>query len=158
MRAAEPPFGDDDFGVGPPLDEPMVRRAEEALGVRLPRGYLALLHTRNGGVLRRRRFPTPFATSWAPDHVEADQLLGIGGSDGIDTALGSAYLVREWEYPAVGVVAFLTPSCGHDAVMFDYSACGPAGELSIAYVDEDRVPRTVAGGFDEFIAGLLPSC
>jgi hypothetical protein len=38
--------------------------------------------------------------------------------------------------------------------MLDYSESGPDGEPSVVYVDEDRVPRRVAGTFAEFIALL----
>jgi hypothetical protein len=55
----------------------------------------------------------------------------------------------------VGIVICVTPSGGHDSVMLDYRACGPEGEPTVVYVDEDRVPRQVAESFEEFIVGLI---
>jgi hypothetical protein len=87
-----------------------------------------------------------------------DMLYGIGAGNewGIDHELGSRYLIAEWDYPDIGVVAFGTPSGGHDTVMLDYTNLGPDGEPTVAYVDEDRVPRTIAGSFAEFLAVLRP--
>ncbi|NUT99583.1 MAG: SMI1/KNR4 family protein [Saccharothrix sp.] len=148
----------DPYYTGPPLTEDLVRGAEASLGVRLPRSYLALLGRRNGGTPRRRCAFTPFPTSWAPDHFEIRGLRGIGGKWGIDSPdLGSRYLVAEWGYPDVGVVICQLPSAGHDTVMLDYRECGPEGEPAVVYVDEDRVPRRVAGTFDEFTA-ILVAC
>lgn len=150
-------FEDDDFYTSPPLDGDMLRRAEEDLGVRLPRSYVDVLFHRNGGLLRRRCCPTEFRTSWADNHFEILALLGIGGEWGVDSSSGrgSAYLITEWEYPEIGVVICHLPSAGHDTVMLDYSGCGPEGEPSIAYIDEDRIPRHVANSFEEFIAQLV---
>ncbi|MCF2530733.1 SMI1/KNR4 family protein [Yinghuangia soli] len=150
-------FEDEDYFTGPTLRVCMAERAQESLGVVLPRRYLDLLAVRNGGLLRRRVCPTPFRTSWAGDHFEVQQLYGIGGDNGIDAETGSAYLIDEWDYPPIGVVLFGTPSGGHDTVMLDYSVCGPGGEPSVAYVDEDRVPRTVAGSFGAFLDLLRPA-
>jgi hypothetical protein len=140
--------------VGPPLTPELVRRAEELLGVRLPRAYVALLHRQNGGVLRNTCHPTDFHTDWAADHFAVDVLLGIGHPWGIEH---SADLIAEWDYPEIGVVFGVTPSAGPDTVMLDYSGCGPEGEPAVAYVGDDRVPRRVAGSFEEFLAGLVPS-
>ncbi|WP_437079766.1 SMI1/KNR4 family protein [Streptomyces sp. enrichment culture] len=151
-------FEDSDYYTGPPLDSDMLRRAEEDLGVRLPRSYVEVLLLRNGGTPRRRCFPTSFPTSWADDHFEISGIRGIGGSWGIDSwsGHGNSYLIAEWGYPEIGVVICDTPSAGHDTVMLDYSDCGPKGEPAIAYIDEDRVPRRVAQSFDEFLARLVP--
>jgi hypothetical protein len=151
-------FEDNDYYTGPPLDSAMIRRAEEDLGVLLPRSYVEVLLLRNGGTPRRRCFATSFPTSWADDHFEITAIRGIGGSWGIDSSSGkgSSYLISEWEYPRIGVVICDTPSAGHDTVMLDYSECGPEGEPAVAYIDEDRVPRRVAESFDEFIARLIP--
>ena len=85
-------------------------------------------------------------------------ILGIGGASGIDTPMRdgdtrSEYLVREWGYPPVGVVLCVTPSGGHDTVMLEYSGGGP--EPAVAYVDEDRVPRRIAGTFAEFLENFF---
>ena len=149
-------FTDSDYYRGPPLTSAMVQRAETALGVRLPGGYLELLSENNGGTFAKRFIATSFPTSWAADHFAVSGLLGIGGERGIDstTGLGSVDLIAEWGYPDVGIVICDTPSAGHDTVMLDYSACGPLGEPTVVYVDEDRVSRQVA---DAFIA-LLADC
>jgi hypothetical protein len=148
------PFENDSANVGPPLTAAMVAHAEHVLGVRLPQSYVDLLYEQNGGILRNSCFPTPFRTSWAPDHISLDVLSGIGGTDGID--VWSAYLVGEWGYPDVGVVIGITPSAGHDTVMLDYSVSGPMGEPAVVYVDEERIPLRIADSFAEFIDGLVP--
>ncbi|MFJ2926487.1 SMI1/KNR4 family protein [Streptomyces massasporeus] len=145
-------FEDQDFYTGDRLDAGMVLRAEQTLGVRLPLSYVAVLELRNGGVPKRRCFRTDFPTSWAADHFEIRALLGIGGKWGIDSSsgMGSADLIAEWQYPEIGVVICDMPSGGHDAVMLDYSECGASGEPSVAYIDEDRIPRTAASSFRDF--------
>ncbi|MFD7677691.1 SMI1/KNR4 family protein [Streptomyces sp. NPDC060187] len=149
-------FEESDYYTGPPLDRAMIRRAEEDLGVHLPRGYVEMLLLQNGGTPRRRCYPTPFPTTWAEDHFEISGIRGIGGDWGIDStsSSGSSYLIAEWKYPEIGVVICDTPSAGHDTVMLDYSECGSEGEPSIAYIDEDRIPRRVADSFAEFLARL----
>lgn len=146
----------DTYYTGPPLNEDRVRQAERSLGVRLPSSYLAVLKKRNGGLVVTNCFPTRFATSWADDHFEVRALLGIGGSNGIDAGngQGSADLIKEWGYPDIGLVICDMPSGGHDVVMLDYSSCGSLGEPSVVYVDEDRVPRTIAESFAQFIENL----
>lgn len=151
-------FEDSDYYTGPSLDDDMVRRAEEDLGVRLPRSYVATLFLRNGGTPRRRCCPTPFPTSWAEDHFEISGIRGIGGTWGIDSSsgTGSSYLIAEWGYPEIGVVICDTPSAGHDTVMLDYSGSGHGAEPAVVYVGEDRIPQRVARSFDEFLARLVP--
>lgn len=148
-----------DYYTGPPLTDAMVLQAEEVLGVKLPISYVELLHGRNGGVPRHRCCPTEFPTSWAPDHIEIAAIRGIGGEWGIDSTsgLGSVDMVAEWGYPEIGIVFCDMPSGGHDAVMLDYSASGPAGDPAVVYVDEDRIPRRIADSFQSFLNSLV-SC
>jgi len=141
--------------IGPPLDAEMVRRAEETLGVRLPRRYVEILRQQNGGVLKDNCCPTSFRTSWAADHFQVDVILGVGYEDGLDAQ--SADLIEEWGYPNIGVVFGVTAAAGPDTVMLDYSASGSEGEPAVVYVGEDRVPRRVADSFDEFLTSLV-SC
>lgn len=148
-------FTDNGHHSGPPVTDDMIVAAEATIGYRLPRAYLKLLHERNGGIPIRRCFPTTTKTSWAEDHIEISSILGIGSEQGIDGALGSAYLIHEWDYPDVGVVLCDTPSGGHDTVMLDYSACGRCGEPEVIYVDEDRRALRIAATFSDFVDGLI---
>jgi hypothetical protein len=150
-------FEEDDYYTGPNLEAEMVRRAEDLLGIRLPRTYIELLYRRNGGIPKNRCCSTEFTTSWAPDHIQISAIRGIGGEWGIDatSGLGSADMIAEWGYPDVGVVICDMPSAGHDAVMLDYSESGPQGEPAVVYVDEDRIPRRIAGSFSEFLVQLV---
>ncbi len=149
-------FDDDLEFTGPSLDASRIRAAEAILGFRLPSSYAGILLEQNGGSLRHRCCFTSFPTSWADDHFSVNALLGHGGEWGMDTEFGSAYLIEEWGYPRIGLVIGVTPSAGHDTVMLDYSACGPDGEPTVVYVDEDRVPKKVADSFDAFLAMLRP--
>jgi len=125
-------FDDGDEGECPPLTPKMVRDAERKLGYRLPTELVDLLKICNGGYLRRRYFPTTKCPRWAEDHVLFDQVMGIGGEDGIDGECGSNYLIAEWDYPDVGVVI---SSDGHTAFMLDYSKCGKDGDPRVIWVD-----------------------
>jgi SMI1-KNR4 cell-wall len=142
--------------TGHPVNDEQIRLAEALIGFPLPFAYSELLKVQNGGVLRKRCFATQFSTSWASDHFALDVLLGVGGDWGIDAEFGSRYFIAEWGYPDIGIVIALTPSGGHDTVMLDYTACGPDGEPSVVYIDEDRVPRRIAATFEAFLAMTLP--
>ena len=151
-------FTDDGYFTGPALSPEMIEHAEVKLGVRLPQSYLDVLAERNGGAPERRCVRMDAPTSWAPDHVEIAAIRGIGGRWGIDSSggLGSADLISEWGYPDIGIVICEMPSGGHDAVMLDYSSCGPKGEPAVVYIEEDRSVRLIARTFAEFIDKLEP--
>ncbi len=88
-----PPLGRDsaievtgsDYSTGPAVTDQMVALAEERLGVRLPAACVGLLRVRNGGEPVRHRYPTPFPTSWADDHIGVGAILRIDGARGIDS-------------------------------------------------------------------------
>lgn len=145
----------------PPLLPEMIEAAERHLGVILPRAYLDVLQIQNGGVPMRRCCFTDFPTSWNEDHFAIAAIRGIGGERGIDAPIGgSRYMIREWDYPDIGVVAFRTPSGGHDAVMLDYANADRPDAPKVVYLDEDRAVKPVADSFEAFIDRLVrcPDC
>jgi hypothetical protein len=145
----------DPLYTGPDLSRAAVEAAERELNVLLPESYILTLERCNGGLVLRPIFRTSFETTWDVDHFEVSAILGIGGRFGIDSTSRSSsnYLISEWEYPKIGIVIADTPSSGHDTVMLDYRNAEP-GRPSVVYVDEDRIPRKIAGSFEEFAAGL----
>jgi hypothetical protein len=142
-------FEDELYFTGPELTDAMVAAAEASFGYRLPASYVEVLRVRNGGTPVRRCFRTEFVTAWAPNYFAIDGLLGIGGVWGIEK---SAYLIKEWDYPDIGVVFCATSADGYDAVMLDYRSGAP--EPSVSYIDEDRVARVIAPTFSDFVARL----
>jgi hypothetical protein len=148
-----------DYFTGPSLTDDMVHRAEELLGYKLPKSYLRLLRTRNGGSPARDCFPTSTPTSWAENHIALSGIRGIGGEWGIDSPRsGTIPMIQEWGYPSIGIIVGECPSAGHDVVMLDYSTCGPSGEPRVVHVETDgslvRI-TFLAGDFDAFIGGLV---
>lgn len=144
--------------TGAPLTPEAVRAAEEVLGYKLPESYLRVLRIRNGGLIRRRCFPTQVPTSFAIDHVEVTAVFGIGCRWGIDGSFNSQHKIREYNYPNVGVVIAETPEGGYDTVMLDYSVCGPGGEPRVIHADTEdgqQVITVLAPDFEAFARGLV---
>jgi hypothetical protein len=142
------------YGVQPPLTDEAVRDAEELLGVRLPEALLELLRVQNGGTVidERSAFPTTERTSWAPDHVPFDSLMGIGKTEGSLSLLDTPYLVEEWGLPSP--VVLLTGD-GHAWVALDYRA---GGEPSVVWLDaDDESELWLAPDLRTFLDGLVPA-
>lgn len=151
-RHDHPFFHDPAMAAGPPLTDELVAAAEQALGLKLPEAYLALLRQQNGGELRRSTIGTAFPTKSGSNVLVMRDLLGIGGLDGIEQPGGSLDLIEEWEYPGPGVVL---SSEGPQAVMLDYRACGPQGEPRVIYVDADEDSSwTVSPSMADFVSRL----
>ena len=146
----------DDY-TGPPLTDAMVTAAEQALGHTLPPSYLRLLRVKNGGAPKRQCHPTG-GTSWSDNHVRVTSIFGIGHARwGIDSEdFGSRHLIREGGFPEVGIIVGLTPTAGHDAIMLDYSECGPRGEPRVILMDaESGESEVLAPTFEAFLRGLV---
>ncbi len=142
--------------TGPPLADAMVASAERALGYALPASYLRLLRVKNGGCPRRQCFPTG-GTHWSDNHVRLVTVFGIGGSWGIDSdECGTRHMIEQAGLPEIGIVVGMTPTAGHDAIMLDYSVCGPQGEPRVVHVDpEDDLSAVLAPDFEAFLGGLV---
>jgi hypothetical protein len=145
-------WGDSDYFTGPPLTDAAVRKAEKRLGYKLPEAYLRLLRIRNGGSPRKPYFHIEGLAGWDTGYFQVDSLRGIGHKDwSIDTNdMGD-------NYPDIGLRICDTPSGGHDAVMLDYSECGPKGEPRVVHAEQgcDASEVTVlAPDFLAFVAAL----
>jgi hypothetical protein len=150
--------GYDSRSPGPPLTPEAVLAAETALGYKLPESYLRLLRIRNGGHPHRRFYPTSVQTCWGTNYVEIETVYGIGSEEGIEGV--SPALIREWDYPAIGVVIACTLTAGPHVVMLDYSDCGPGGKPRVIYLETVRSgdPPNVlvlAPDFETFARGLV---
>lgn len=154
-------WNDSDYFTSPdPLTDKSIRNTEQLLGYKLPASYIELLRTKNGGSSVNDCFPTEASTSWAEDHISISGICGIGGQWGIDSDdLGSRFMIEEWGYPNIGIVFCECPSAGHDAVMLDYSECGPEGEPRVIHVDveidDEPTITPLADNFSAFIKGLV---
>jgi hypothetical protein len=144
------------YYTGPPLTDAMIAPVERLLGYTLPQSYLRLLRVKNGGVPKRQCHPTG-GTGWSDNHVRVTSIAGIGGRWGIDSEqLGSRHMIQEAGFPEIGIIVGWTPTAGHDAIILDYSACGPQGEPRVAHVDaESGDTQILAPTFEAFLQNLV---
>jgi hypothetical protein len=145
-------WDDSDYFTGPRLTDAAIRKAEKRLGYKLPEAYLRLLRVRNGGTPRRRFFHIEGLAGWDTGYLQVDSLRGVGHKDwGIDdNDMGN-------NYPPIGLRICDTPSGGHDAVMLDYSQCGPKGEPRVVHAEQGCGTSEVtalAPDFAAFVAAL----
>lgn len=136
----------------PALTDRATAQAEAALGVRLPRAYLAALRIQNGGYVRANRHP---------DYALVDHIAGIGPRF-------PSVLARDWTdvkrfmkdegatMPAR--IDDLVPFCGdgHFHYCFDYRQSGRKREPAVTYIDIEsfRIDRIVAPDFAAFLGAL----
>lgn len=160
VRAAEInphyPFDNTHHFTCPPLKGSMVRAAEATVGYKLPKSYIDLLSTKNGGSLKRNCFPTDHAPE---GYIEVACIRGIGGEWAIDfDAAGSRRMGRRWHYPDIGVVVADTPTPDRDALMLDYSVRGPEGEPRVVHVVNGAgEAQVVAPDFETLLRSLVGS-
>jgi hypothetical protein len=149
-------FDSSDYYTGPPLTDAMIVDVEQTLGYTLPQSYRRLMRVKNGGSPKRQCHPTN-GTSWSDNHVRVTSISGIGGRWGIDSAhFGSRRMIQEGGFPEIGVIVGWTPTAGHDAIMLDYSECGPRGEPRVIHVDaESGESQILAATFEAFLQGLV---
>ena len=136
----------------------LLQDIENELGYKLPQSYVELMKKHNGGLVHLDCCPCDKPTSWAKDHICISGIMGIGRDKeySLCGALGSQFMIDEWEYPAIGVAICDTPSAGHDMVFLDYRECGPNGEPCVVHVDQEfdyKITR-LADTFEEFVVKL----
>ena len=64
--------------VGAAITDLDVARVEKKLGYKLPKSYIALMRTQNGGIPKRKNHRTSERTSWAEDHIAITGIYSIG--------------------------------------------------------------------------------
>ncbi len=142
----------------PPSDE-LIASIEKETGFRLPKSYVELMTTQNGGIPVNRCCPCIARTSWAEDHVAITGIMGIGRTKTYSLCgpLGSTFMQEEWGYPDFGICICNCPSAGHDMIMLDYRECGPHGDPTVVHVDQgaDFEVTFLASDFEAFIRGLV---
>jgi len=143
---------------GSPFSDADVARVEKELGYKLPKSYLALMRTRNGGIPKYTNHRTNERTSWANDHVAITGLYSIGENKTYSLCgqYNNNFWVEEWGYPPIGIYFADCPSGGHDMLCLDYRECGSNGEPQVVHVDQgwDYKITFVAKDFESFIRGL----
>lgn len=131
---------------------------EEKLGYKLPQSFIAWMTAQNGGIFRNTCFPVTQENSWACDHVQISEVLGIGfeKEDSLCGEMGQTLWLEEWEYPPIGVYFANDPSAGHAMFALDYRECGKEGEPRVVFVEQERDYEIIelAPDFETFIRGL----
>lgn len=146
--------------VSEPFTDDILASVEEELGYKLPDAYVELMRRQNGGVPARTSHRTSEATTWAEDHIAITGIFGVGRvkTCSLCGSCGSQSWIDEWGYSPIGVYVADCPSAGHHMLCLDYRACGPQGEPSVVFIDQesDYKITLVAKTFNEFIQGLEP--
>ena len=138
-------------GEFPPIDDVLIRWAEQKLGRRLPTSLIEILRHQNGGYLRRWVFPTPVKNHSADGFVPVEYLGGISrDEEAYNSLLCTAYMTREWGLPE-GLV--LVCGDGHTWIALDYRQNGP--EPTVTFIDAEMGQEiSLSPTFSEFIAQL----
>jgi hypothetical protein len=141
----------------PPVTDEMIQKAEKHFDIKLPNSYISFLKKQNGGIPLKTRCPAPNATSWSSDHIEINGFFGISDNTReYKTVYTTDFYIKEWGYPAIGIVICDCPSAGHDLIFLDYSICGKDGEPRVVHIDQewDYQITVLAENFEEFIKKL----
>jgi len=144
--------------VGAPISDEIIESVQAELGYRLPKAYIELLRSQNGGIPINTNHRTVQLTSWAEDHVAITGIYGIDSSkpSSLCGMFGSKFWIEEWGYPDIGIYFADCPSAGHDMLCLDYRECDTDREPRVVHVDQelDYKITHVADCFEAFIRGL----
>ncbi|AQQ65627.1 MULTISPECIES: SMI1/KNR4 family protein [Bacillus] len=143
-------WADDDYLKLAPINDELIKKAEEVLNVKLPESYINLLKEQNGGTLRLDVHPTSKPNSWADDHVNVSGLYGISFNENESSILESRYLIREWEMPENIV---LLSGDGHTWIALDYR--NVAENPPVIFIDNEfEEIIELAPNFERFLQNL----
>ncbi|HDR8175202.1 SMI1 / KNR4 family protein [Bacillus cereus] len=143
-------WADDDYLKLAPINDELIKKAEEVLNVKLPESYINLLKEQNGGTLRLDVHPTSKPNSWADDHVNVSGLYGISFDENESSILESRYLIREWEMPENII---LLSGDGHTWIALDYR--NVAENPPVIFIDNEfEEIIELAPNFESFLQNL----
>ncbi|WP_324656030.1 SMI1/KNR4 family protein [Bacillus cereus] len=143
-------WADDDYLKLAPINDELIKKAEEVLNVKLPESYITLLKEQNGGTLRLDVHPTSKPNSWADDHVNVSGLYGISFDENESSILESRYLIREWEMPENII---LLSGDGHTWIALDYR--NVAENPPVIFIDNEfEEIIELAPNFERFLQNL----
>lgn len=143
-------WAEDDYLKLAPINDELIKKAEEALNVKLPESYINLLKEQNGGTLRPDVHPTSKPNSWADDHVNVSGLYGISFDENESSILESRYLIREWEMPENIV---LLSGDEHTWIALDYR--NVAENPPVIFIDNEfEEIIELAPNFESFLQNL----
>ncbi|ACK95608.1 SMI1/KNR4 family protein [Bacillus thuringiensis] len=143
-------WAEDDYLKLAPINDELIKKAEEVLNVKLPESYINLLKEQNGGTLRLDTHPTSKPNSWADDHVNVSGLYGISFDENESSILESRYLIREWEMPDNIV---LLSGDGHTWIALDYR--NVAENPPVIFIDNEfEEIIELAPNFESFLQNL----
>ncbi|HCF51712.1 MAG TPA: SMI1/KNR4 family protein [Bacillus sp. (in: Bacteria)] len=143
-------WADDDYLKLAPINDELIKKAEEVLNVKLPESYINLLKEQNGGTLRLDVHPTSKPNSWADNHVNVSGLYGISFDENESSILESRYLIREWEMPENII---LLSGDGHTWIALDYR--NVAENPPVIFIDNEfEEIIELAPNFERFLQNL----
>ncbi|HDR3895236.1 SMI1/KNR4 family protein [Bacillus thuringiensis] len=143
-------WAEDDYLKLAPINDELIKKAEEVLNVKLPESYINLLKEQNGGTLRLDTHPTSKPNSWADDHVNVSGLYGISFDENESSILESRYLIREWDMPDNIV---LLSGDGHTWIALDYR--NVAENPPVIFIDNEfEEIIELAPNFESFLQNL----
>ncbi|MEB9855410.1 SMI1/KNR4 family protein [Bacillus cereus] len=143
-------WADDDYLKLAPINDELIKKAEEVLNVKLPESYINLLKEQNGGTLRLDVHPTSKPNSWADNHVNVSGLYGISFDENESSILENRYLIREWEMPENII---LLSGDGHTWIALDYR--NVAENPPVIFIDNEfEEIIELAPNFESFLQNL----
>jgi len=137
----------------------LISEVEEKLGYKLPKGYIQLAQSQNGGIPKNTNHRMSEPTSWSNDHIAITGIYSISNQKHYALCgkwCSSQFWETEWGYPAIGIYFADCPSAGHDMIALDYRECGPNGEPKVVHVDQESNYKItlIAENFAQFVRGL----
>ena len=138
-----------------PLDDEMVKKTEEQLGIKLPESYVYLMKKHNGGLLQKNYL----AIKNTDGFWDLEGIYGIG-----DKNYSINHQNEDRAYFEANLISICSSNSGHSNIYLDYNECGPQGEPRVIEIDNEfnmedlnAKPYVLAKNFEDFISRLCDS-